>query len=127
MFLLRTAFWLILIILLLPTDETKQRQVFGTAEAAINDISGFCDRNPNACEMGMNAFQSFSEKAQFGAKMLIAFVKDIGADNNTTASVEREPLASGSDQTTGRDVAHQIMDGTLTADDLKPAWSAPKG
>jgi hypothetical protein len=75
MFLLRTIFWLIVLVLLLPTNEQQQSQVYGTAQAAVKDVSGFCERNPTVCSTGKDAFDVFVHKARFGAEMLMSFVK----------------------------------------------------
>ena len=56
MFLIRSAFWLMIIVLLLPTDEGQQSEVYGTAEAAVKDVANFCDRNPETCTTGKDAF-----------------------------------------------------------------------
>jgi len=34
MFLIRTVFWLVILVLLLPTNERQQSEVYGTAQAA---------------------------------------------------------------------------------------------
>jgi hypothetical protein len=75
MFLIRTVFWLIILVLLLPTNEQQQSQVYGTAQAAVKDVSGFCERNPGVCATGKEAFDVFVHKARFGAEMLMGFVK----------------------------------------------------
>jgi hypothetical protein len=75
MFLIRTIFWLIVLVLLLPTNEQQQSQVYGTAQAAVKDVSGFCERNPTVCATGKDAFDVFVHKARFGAEMLMSFVK----------------------------------------------------
>jgi hypothetical protein len=75
MFLIRTVFWLIILVLLLPTNAQQQSQVYGTAQAAVKDVSGFCERNPSVCATGKEAFEVFVQKARFGAEMLIGFVK----------------------------------------------------
>lgn len=122
MFVIRTAFWIVLIILLLPSNETQQQRIYGTAEAAVHDIKTFCVRNPGVCETGRLAFDSFSEKAQFGAKMLINVVRDLGEDTAATATIDAMPRGESTIATVRAD-AH----GTLTEEDLKPAWSAPRG
>ena len=89
MFLLRTIFWLVILVLLLPTNERQQSQVYGTAQAAVKDVSGFCERNPNVCATGKDAFDVFVHKARFGAEMLMDFVKGrtgFGAGNTETAA-----------------------------------------
>lgn len=108
MFLLRTAFWLTLVILLLPTNEGEQVQILGTAEAAIKDVRTFCVRNPGVCEKSRNAFNEFGEKAQFGAKMLMKFFDE-------EASPDGQPRTQTS--LFGRETR-----GTLTDDDLEPNW-----
>lgn len=114
MFLIRTAFWLTLVILLLPANKGEQVQILGTAEAAIQDVRTFCVRNPEVCEKSKTAFYGFGEKAEFGAKMLMSFIDDKtrGASDQETASnpEERKSLF-------GRETR-----GTLTNDDLQPNW-----
>jgi hypothetical protein len=75
MFLIRTVFWLVILVLLLPTNEQQQSEVYGTAQAAVKDVSGFCERNPSVCATGKDAFAVFMHKARFGAEMLMSFVK----------------------------------------------------
>src|SRR5262249_3804592 len=55
--------------------EQQQSQVYGTAQAAVKDVSGFCERNPSVCATGKDAFAVFMHKARFGAEMLMSFVK----------------------------------------------------
>ncbi len=95
MFLVRIAFWLIIIVLLLPTDGKQQSEVYGTAQAAVKDVSGFCDRNPDACVKGMNIFNMLVQKAQFGASMLVGFVQEQSAGGETvqTQALAPDPLA----------------------------------
>jgi hypothetical protein len=124
-FLLRTAFWLSLIILILPTDGEKQSDVYGTAEAAVQDLSGFCTRNPDACEKGREAFSQFGEKAEFGARMLMDFI----ASQNAAPQLVPEGAAAGSAFTPAPAPAdapvrrEDAVSDTLTGDDLAPGWS----
>ncbi|HVY20444.1 MAG TPA: DUF5330 domain-containing protein [Bauldia sp.] len=110
-FLLRVAFWLSLVILLLPADgETGDKaprvtafETLSAAQAAVSDISQFCDRNPDVCVTGGNAFQVFSEKVRYGVKLI------------TNTFGNKKPAA---DQDGGAS--------TLSPDDMKPAWRDPK-
>lgn len=117
MFLIRTAFWLCLLILLLPTDEQEQRVVYGNAEAAVKDLSSFCTRNPEVCEASKDAAHTFSKKAQFGAQMLMDFFQESTADTSYSETSERANRRPSFFRKEAR--------GTLTAEDLKPAWSIP--
>lgn len=82
MFLLRSAFWLLILVLLIPTDKEQQNQIYGTAQAALNDIAGFCNRNPQTCAKGQDAFAVLVQKAQYGAEMIMALVEDGASDKN---------------------------------------------
>jgi hypothetical protein len=118
MFLIRTAFWLTLVILLLPTSEAEQRAVYGTAEAAVEDVRTFCTRNPDVCAKSRDAFEVFTQKAKFGAQMLMDFVADASADNvqDTGDAVERQRFPA---------LFRNDPQNTLTADDREPSWFGP--
>jgi hypothetical protein len=113
-FLLRMAFWLGVVLVLLPsasTQPTPKVQV-GTAEAvsaaraAVGDLRSFCDRQPEACSIGSQAAVAIGHRAQAGAKMLYEFLNDqLGP---------QAPEAVGS---TGKPSQQ-----TLTPADLEPAW-----
>ncbi|MBN9598466.1 MAG: DUF5330 domain-containing protein [Afipia sp.] len=81
-FLLRMAFWLGLVLVLLPTDKTpdadKQPQVdtveaVTAASAAVSDMAQFCNRQPAACAVGGQAASVIGARAQAGAKKVYHF------------------------------------------------------
>jgi Family of unknown function (DUF5330) len=147
MFLIRTAFWLIILVLLLPTDEQQQSEVYGTAQAAVKDVSGFCGRNPAVCTTGKDAFDVFVQKAQFGAELIMGFIKEQtgGAPGDTEApSVDGSPAADNAgakhasaeagigpwtvSPVTAEPASVEAItsQNTLNPDDLAPAWSRPR-
>lgn len=117
MFLIRTAFWLSLLILLLPTDEQDQKVVYGNAEAAVRDLTTFCARNPDVCDASKDAAETFSKKAQFGAKMLMDFFQDATAKTDLEIGEERARRRPS--------FFRREAQNTLTAEDLRPTWSVP--
>jgi len=117
MFLIRTAFWLSLLILLLPTDEQDQRVVYGNAEAAVSDLRTFCTRNPDVCEASKSAAHTFSQKAKFGAKMLMDFF------NEKAASSAIHPASDRSNRRPS--FFRRSAQNTLTSEDMRPSWSIP--
>jgi hypothetical protein len=134
MFLIRTAFWLMILVLLLPTDERQQSDVFGTAEAAVKDVSGFCGRNPGVCEKGKDAFDVFVHKAEFGARMLMSFISEqSGSTSEAAAPVAESATAPASAswaeepaQESGAPAAVMDSQDTLNPKDLEPAWGLPR-
>lgn len=113
MFLLRAAFWLSVVILLIPADpesgaeapRVTALQALVAARATIADMSAFCDRNPDVCVTGGAAWQLFTEKAENGARMLYQLF-----DDGPTADPAAVPP--------GREAAN----GTLTPADLAVPW-----
>ena len=45
MFFIKLAFWLGVIVLLMPTDAQQQARLYTTATAAVERATTFCDRN----------------------------------------------------------------------------------
>jgi hypothetical protein len=122
LFLIRTAFWLMIIVLLLPTDAQQRSEVYGTAQAAVNDVATFCDRNPETCARGKDAFGVFVQKAQFGARMLMDLI-----NGRTESGEEEAPSSEGSlFEPASFDVsASQASQDTLNPEDREEAWSGP--
>lgn len=118
-FLLRVAFWLSIVVMLLPSGpktspnapEMSTFEAIGAAQAALNDARGFCNREPQACSVGAQALQVFGQKAQNGAKMLYEFL-------SSKAPETKHDEATGSTPRPGRD--------TLTAEDRNVPWLAPQ-
>ena len=118
-FLLRVAFWLSIIILLLPTGSSPSGSKIDTsdavsaASAAVSDMRQFCARQPEACSIGSQAATAFGYKAQAGAKMLYDFLTEALAPSETgsVTPVKREVNAGSQD--------------TLMPTDLAPAWRGP--
>ncbi|MEM7303330.1 MAG: DUF5330 domain-containing protein [Pseudomonadota bacterium] len=92
MFVIRTAFWLSLVILCLPAGENQQgagnvgaSEAFLAATGAISDIANMCERNPAVCETGHDVMMSFGRKARNGVQIVSDFL-----DENITD--EEKPL-----------------------------------
>jgi hypothetical protein len=86
-FLLRMAFWIGLVLVLLPRDKTpdsdKGPQVNAgdavlAATAAVSDMSQFCNRQPAACAVGGEAASVVGARAQAGAKKVMEFFAERG-------------------------------------------------
>ena len=116
-FLLRTAFWLSVVVLLLPASPStpgasgpSATEAMLAANAAVTDMRHFCSRQPDACAVGSQALNQFGHKAQTGAKLLYDFLTDkLGADANP-----------GSTATRAAEHPSKTSQNTLTPADLAP-------
>lgn len=128
MFLLRMAFWLGLVLVLLPREKTpdsdKAPQVgaaeaVSAASAAVSDMSQFCKRQPAACEVGGQAATMIGQRATEGARRLYQIITDKRGNDHT---------GSIGDAETGETAETTAVLGprdTLNADDAKPEWRLP--
>ena len=128
-FLLRMAFWLGLVLVLLPSGASQQPQgsqvaaseAISAASATVGDLRKFCARQPDACTVGCHVASQLGSRAQAGAKMLYEFVtenlkrKEGGADN------------TGRDAKSNADraIADKDSQNTLTPADLAAPWRGP--
>jgi hypothetical protein len=120
MFLLRTAFWIGVVLALLPTFGPKQSApaaAFGATEAVtaasatFGDMIQFCNRQPEACAAGAQFASAFGQRAEAGAKMLYGIVG--------------EKLAKANGAADAADTTSSLSQNTLTSADLAPAWRGP--
>ena len=119
MFLIRTAFWVGLAVLLLPTDERQQARLYGTAVATVERVTTFCDRNAQACAAGAELWATFVKKAEFGARVAIDLVSSGGRKDEDAASPRTQPASVKAKPEPRPTPAAR---GTLTPADMAPAW-----
>jgi hypothetical protein len=124
-FLLRMAFWLGLVLVLLPrehTPESNKLPQVGTSDAvsaataAVSDMSQFCRRQPAACEVGSQAATVIGRRAQEGARKLYQIIIDKRASEHTGSIGPENASASLTGVSAGD---------TLMPDDLVAEWRAP--
>lgn len=135
-FLLRMAFWLTVVCVLLPGSGEKATspdaqinavQAATLASAAVTDVRGFCDRNPDACVVGGKVATAIGHRAEAGARTIFEFVSTKLTDGHATPAEEpaRTTNVSATGSLGGGAVNKDLAKGTLTPSDLKPAWHAP--
>ncbi len=132
-FLLRMAFWLGLVLVLLPRDKTPESEklpqigaseAVSAATAAVSDMAQFCKRQPAACEVGGQAATVIGQRAQDGARKLYQIITDKPASDRTTSD-KRAPDRTGSigaDTKPDPSLAEAARRDTLTPDDLTTVW-----
>jgi len=113
-FLLRMAFWLGVVCVLLPSGmkstspdaQIDASEAVTLASAAASDVRGFCERQPDACVTGGKVAVALGHKAEAGARTIYEFINKL-----------REKSASSEKAGAGP--------GTLTPTDMAPVWHAP--
>jgi hypothetical protein len=129
MFLLRTAFWMSVALALLPSFVSNQvttvppdvgaADAMTAASATVADLSGLCERRPDACAAGAQFATAFVRRAQAGAKIVYDFMGEQAGKpepSAVTAAVGKSPA-----EVPGTEVVKPSQS-TLTAADMAPAW-----
>ena len=110
MFLLKAAFWMGLVLVLLPTGAKKQTleqpqinaaEAATAATSAVADLSQFCTRRPEACTVGSQVATILGQRAQAGAKMVYDFIterREGAAEGNGVVPVRHKAVAEGRGQ-----------------------------
>jgi hypothetical protein len=135
-FLLRMAFWLGVVLVLLPSVTTQQSpaanevrasEAISAASATVEDLRGFCGRQPEACTVGSQMATAIGYKAQAGAKMLYDMLSETLAPRETGSLPAAGAGAHGGAVKTASDktAAQKASQNTLTAADLAPSWRGP--
>jgi len=127
-FLLRMAFWLGLVLVLLPREKTPEAdklpqigasEAVSAATAAVSDMGQFCKRQPAACEVGGQAATVLGQRAQDGARKLYKIItKPDGVPDKKpdhTSSIGDEAVV----------VSAPTAD-ALTEDDMAIEWRLPR-
>ena len=127
-FLLRMAFWLGVVCVLLPGGtklsspdaQIDATQAMTLAGAAVSDARGFCERQPDACKVGGKVAVALGHKAEAGARTLYEFVST--KINEKSAPDQKTAGKAGTSAAAKVVPVSNVDHGTLTRSDLTPAW-----
>lgn len=149
-FLLRMAFWLGLVLVLLPREKTPDsdklpqinaQEAVQAATAAVSDMSQFCKRQPQACDVGGQAATVIGHRAADGARKVYQIITDRPETTEKAASPEkligpvkpaiadkRAPDHTGSidDPVVAEVPSGEAPPDTLSSDDLAAEWHLPR-
>jgi hypothetical protein len=128
-FLLRMAFWLGIVLILLPSGGSQHgpaasdvgaSDAISAASATVHDIKGFCSREPNACTVGSELATTIGYRAQAGAKMLYEMLSEALAPHETDTLAGRQGRPD-----LGKAALQPASQNTLIPADLAPPWRGP--
>src|SRR6202034_2366886 len=122
-FLLRMAFWLGVVLLLLPTgwaphgpsiSDVGASNAISAASATVGDLRGFCTRQPDACTVGAQVATAIGYKAQAGAKMLYEALSEAMAPRDTGSVAGGMSRSAGSKAASEKSTVERASQSTLT-------------
>lgn len=97
-FLIRSAFWLSLVLLVIPIGGNDAEgeaavgpiEAFFAAQAVVGDVAGLCERNPQVCVVGKSALHTIGVRAREGARLAYDMLdEENGAQPVHTGSIDQ--------------------------------------
>ena len=94
-FLIRSAFWLSLVLLIVPFDGAASGpngenvgalEAMNAAREAFGDVSGLCERKPDVCETAGAAFETIGARAREGARIAYEVLDERFGEPDATIS-----------------------------------------
>jgi hypothetical protein len=70
MSLLRLAFWLSVVVFMLPSDPQQQARLHAIVMSALGRVNTYCDPNDRTCGAGGEVWATFVKKAEFGLRLI---------------------------------------------------------
>lgn len=115
MFIIRAAFWLLLVLAFIPVERpgaeshlpVSATDALTAAQSTFHDLAGFCSRNRQACQTGRETARLIGDRAQTGAKAVYHYF-----------SGDEEGSANAA-------LTHTPARDTLSATDRLPEWTGP--
>lgn len=98
-FLIKTSFWLALVLLILPVNREDAGiaqgpgvfESFAAMQSVVADMRGFCGRNPQACDTGAATLDVLRQKAVYSAGVVQGWLAD--GEGNGTLHVRMDETA----------------------------------
>lgn len=98
-FLIRSAFWLSLVLLAIPFGGADRNgeavgpiQALSAARVAIGDVSGICERKPDVCETGRAAIETIGVRAREASRIAYELLDErFGEPDRTTMTGAVKP------------------------------------
>jgi hypothetical protein len=100
-FLIRTAFWFSLVLLVLPLgtgpngeNSVSPLQAIFAAREAVGDLAGICERKPDVCETGKAAMQTIGVRARESARIAYQALDEQFGQPDTATQTGSAPEAA---------------------------------
>ena len=129
LFLLRLAFWILVICLLLPGPSQDNQRLLNSAQKTVADVRGFCGRNPDVCNDARVSMTVLLAKMKSGADFLQTWLAQDAAKGREPGRLypyqpapANPPLPSGADQPI--QIVPRWGD-SLNQADRDPPWRGP--
>ncbi len=125
MFFVKAAFWIFLILLLMPSNDREKSDFYIAAGRTMSDIGSFCDRNPDVCDSTSAIFENIARKVRTTIEMLEDAVRSDGDEADPYSDAPRERHRGESRHYRGASSNLMMIEPEVTA--AMPVSAEPEG
>jgi hypothetical protein len=128
MFFVKAAFWIALVLLLLPSNGHERFELYTTAQRTISDIGGFCTRNPDVCEKTSAFFKGIVQKLKSTTDSIEEMLQAAGVGAKPKAVGDEYSALGDRDRNRAAmrpATTSSLAPDTLTVEDKRPQWQGP--
>jgi hypothetical protein len=122
-FLLRLAFWVMLICLLLPGSREENLRLITSAEQTLKDMRGFCQRNPQVCDDVRVSMTTLLTRVRGGAELLQSWLAQQSGESEGRAGL----TATGPGRSDASPRPVTKWQDSLNVSDKQVPWRGPNG
>jgi len=122
-FLLRLAFWVMLICLLLPGSREDNLRLITSAEQTLKDMRGFCQRNPQVCDDVRVSMTTLLTRLRSGAELAQSWLAQESGENEGRAGL----IATGPGRSDASPRPVTKWQDSLNISDKQVPWRGPNG
>jgi hypothetical protein len=125
----KAALFVLLILLLLPANGQERHMLYTAVQRTAADLGGFCERNPDVCDMVKSTFVNMGQKIKRTTESIEDMIHKSGIGADPDRVYEREPAyrehqgGLPSDPKTA--TTSSLPGDTLTVTDREPVWRGP--
>jgi hypothetical protein len=126
MFFVKAAFWIAVVLLLLPSNGHERFELYTTAQRTISDIGGFCTRNPDVCEKTSAFFKGIVQKLKSTTDSIEEMLQAAGVGAKPKAAGDEYSALGDRNRAAMRPATTSSLGpDTLTVEDKRPRWQGP--
>lgn len=129
MFFVRAAFWIFLILLLMPTSDKEKSDFYVAAGRTVSDLGGFCTRNPDVCNQTTAIFDMVVRKIRNTVQLIEDAISTDSSEGppGYGAHDRGDPKLRRGAMNDARMAPASDTHDTLRPDDRSPDWRGPDG
>ena len=114
-----------LVCLLLPSSHEDNRRLISSAEQTVNDVRGFCQRNPQVCDDMRMSMTTLLTRFRSGAELLQTWLAQQSGESEEHGQVTERAVARKPGRSDASPKPVTKWQDSLSSSDKQLPWRGP--